>query len=91
VHGCGGVEHWQVRAVVTDLNATCGGTYISSAATLTTCPADYNCSGAITVQDIFDFLGGWFQGNPSADVDESGTITVQDIFDFLGMWFSGCA
>ncbi|MFN7022433.1 MAG: hypothetical protein ACK4WH_14045 [Phycisphaerales bacterium] len=27
-----------------------------------TCPADFDCSTVITVQDIFDFLGLWFGG-----------------------------
>ena len=26
------------------------------------CPADYNGDGALTVQDIFDFLAQWFAG-----------------------------
>lgn len=28
------------------------------------CPADFNQSGAVTVQDIFDFLGAYFAGCP---------------------------
>ena len=54
------------------------------------CPADYNGSGAVTVQDIFDFLAGWFGGDIRADVDGSGTIGVPDIFDYLAKWFGGC-
>jgi hypothetical protein len=42
------------------------------------------------VQDIFDFLAGWFAGNPAADFNGVGGITVQDIFDFLAAWFAGC-
>lgn len=49
-------------------------------------PGDWNCSGAKTVQDIFDFLAEWFGGN--ADFNSSGATTVQDIFDFLAAWFS---
>jgi subtilisin-like proprotein convertase family protein len=29
-----------------------------------TCPADYNKDGVIGIQDIFDFLNGWFAGCP---------------------------
>jgi subtilisin-like proprotein convertase family protein len=29
-----------------------------------TCPADFNKSGALEVQDIFDFLSAWFAGCP---------------------------
>ncbi len=53
------------------------------------CPADFNGSGAISVQDIFDFLNAWFAGNPAADINGSG-LSVQDIFDFLNAWFTGC-
>jgi hypothetical protein len=30
----------------------------------TTCPADFNHAGGLTVQDIFDFLAAWFAGCP---------------------------
>ena len=56
-----------------------------------TCLADFNGSGTVTVQDIFDFLTAWFAASPRADVNRSGTITVQDIFDFLTAWFAGCS
>jgi len=55
------------------------------------CKADYNQSGTVTVQDIFDFLSGYFSSNPRADINASGTVTVQDIFDFLSAYFTGCA
>ena len=61
----------------------------SSAVTVGLCVADFNCSGALTVQDIFDFLAAWFAGTPSADINGGG-IGVQDIFDFLSAWFTGC-
>jgi hypothetical protein len=54
------------------------------------CDADFNGSGAVTVQDIFDFLGAYFTNNPAADINHSGSVTVQDIFDFLGTYFAGC-
>ncbi len=54
------------------------------------CQADFNGDGALSVQDIFDFLGAWFAGTPSADFNGTGGISVQDIFDFLGAWFAGC-
>ncbi len=53
------------------------------------CPADYNGDGILSVQDIFDFLSGWFASAPQADFNGGG-ITVQDIFDFLTAWFAGC-
>jgi hypothetical protein len=54
------------------------------------CRADFNQSGSVTVQDIFDFLGGYFSVNPWADINGSGAVTVQDIFDFLAAYFAGC-
>jgi hypothetical protein len=68
------------------------------------CPsgcADFNNSGGISVQDIFDFLTAWFLQCPgpldpvtgpcfnSADFNRANGITVQDIFDFLAAWFQG--
>ena len=54
------------------------------------CPADFNRTGGVTVQDIFDFLAAWFTGSPLADFNGLGGVTVQDIFDFLAAWFTGC-
>lgn len=54
------------------------------------CPADFNASGTVNVQDIFDFLAAWFASAPSADFNGQNGIGVQDIFDFLASWFSGC-
>jgi hypothetical protein len=54
------------------------------------CIADFNNSGTVTVQDIFDFLSAYFSNLPSADVNNSGSVTVQDIFDFLAAYFAGC-
>jgi hypothetical protein len=51
--------------------------------------ADYNDSGVVSVQDIFDFLAGYFAGEACADFNGSGTISVQDIFDFLAAYFAG--
>jgi hypothetical protein len=53
------------------------------------CEGDFNRDGAVGVQDLFDFLGGYFSGQ--ADTNLSGATTVQDIFDFLTAWFAGCA
>jgi len=75
---------------VAEVSNPCG-TSTSAGALLTICPADYNCSGAVTVQDIFDFLAGYFNGDAAADFNGSGVpVTVQDIFDFLAAYFAGC-
>lgn len=54
------------------------------------CLADFNQSGSVTVQDIFDFLSAYFSGSPTADTNGAGGVTVQDIFDFLSLYFIGC-
>lgn len=53
------------------------------------CKADFNKSGTVTVQDIFDFLAAYFAANPLADINGGGT-SVQDIFDYLAAYFAGC-
>jgi glucose/arabinose dehydrogenase len=53
------------------------------------CPSDFNRSGTLEVQDIFDFLNAWFSSDPRADFNGGG-LGVQDIFDFLNDWFTGC-
>ena len=69
---------------------SCGAT-MTRAARLLLCAADFNCSGTLTVQDIFDFLTAWFGANPLADYNGFNGIGVQDIFDFLADWFNGCS
>ncbi len=54
------------------------------------CPADWDASGALGVQDIFVFLAAWFGGDPRADWDGDHAVAVQDLFEFLGAFFSGC-
>lgn len=52
------------------------------------CRANYSGDDAISVQDIFDFLGAYFAPLPCADFNNSGGVSVQDIFDFLAAWFA---
>jgi len=67
----------------------CCASVTSNGARLNVCVADFNCSGIVSVQDIFDFLSAWFAGSPLADFNGGG-LAVQDIFDFLSAWFAGC-
>lgn len=57
---------------------------------ISTCAPDFNNSGSLSVQDIFDFLNAWFAIDPRADFNLANGVTVQDIFDFLAAWFAGC-
>ncbi|MFN7020983.1 MAG: matrixin family metalloprotease [Phycisphaerales bacterium] len=58
---------------------------------ITCCPADFNLSGVVSVQDLFDYLAAYFAGDPNADVNASGALTVQDLFDYMALYFAGCA
>jgi hypothetical protein len=68
------------------------GFYVTPQSIPVTCRADFNSSGNVGVQDIFDFLTAWFAVpiDPRADFNNSGAVGVQDIFDFLAAWFGGC-
>lgn len=72
-------------------NAGCGDSATSLAAELRICLADFNCSGSVSVQDIFDFLAAYFAGEFRSDINASMSITVQDIFDFIAAYFAGCS
>lgn len=54
------------------------------------CRADVDGSGAVTVQDVFEFLSLWFVSDPRADVDASAGVAIGDLFAFLTAWFAGC-
>ncbi|MBY0312252.1 MAG: hypothetical protein K2W85_09290 [Phycisphaerales bacterium] len=63
----------------------------------TACPADFNQSGTLDAQDIFEFLNAWFAGCPNtppqpcpADFNGINGLDAADIFDFLNAWFAGC-
>jgi hypothetical protein len=71
------------------LSNACGAT-ATSVAVVQVCMADFNCSGFVSVQDIFDMLAAYFSGDSRADFNGSGTISVQDIFDLLAAFFAGC-
>jgi hypothetical protein len=86
VRSCPGVQHWNIRCIITN---ACG-TTTSDPAVLTICPADFDCSGAVSSQDYFDFLTAFFALDPAADFNHSGEVNTQDFFDFLAAFFAGC-
>ncbi len=55
------------------------------------CHADFNKNGAISAQDLFDYLNAWFAGSPFAKFGGDGTQTPQvaDVFEFINAWFAG--
>lgn len=54
------------------------------------CRADFNANGTVTVQDMFDFLALWFNGDFGADVNHSDAVNVGDIFEFMAAYFTPC-
>jgi len=78
-------------ASCTGPNAISGGAGACNAignGTTPCCRRDYNHNAAGTVQDIFDFLSGYFTNNIYADANDSGAVSVQDIFDYLSFYFT---
>ncbi len=65
-----------------DNDATDRAAFIAAA-----CPADFDRSGNVTVEDFFNFLAAYFAQEISADFNRSGDITLQDMFDFLVAYF----
>ena len=57
---------------------------------LPACAADFNHTGGLDVQDIFDFINAWMSGHPAADIDRDHLVAVPDIFQYLTAWFAGC-
>jgi len=75
----------------TNATYSAGGVCTPFSLTVPCCRSDYNKSGGVpSVQDIFDFLSGYFAASPCADTNDLGGISVQDIFDFLSAYFGGC-
>ncbi len=68
------------------LSSSCG----PSGNPTTCCPANYNGTSGVEVQNIFEFLNAWFAGLPAADFNGLNGVDVQDIFEFLNAWFAGC-
>lgn len=64
-------------------------------AVLDLCPSDFDNSGQIELNDLFDFLASWLgsygQVAPVApDVSYDGRVDMHDLFSFLDSYFRGC-
>jgi hypothetical protein len=77
----------QYTCVATD---ACSSSTTSNAASLSTCIADFDCSGAKNIDDIFIYLNAWFTNDPRCDVTAPASITIDDLFVFINIWFAGC-
>ena len=54
-----------------------GGSTAASLIRIRACRADVNGSGAVTVQDIFDFLAAYFSNSPISDINLSGATSCR--------------
>lgn len=72
-----------------EVTSPCG-TAASDSAYISVCVADANCSGDVTVQDIFTYLVRYFANDPAADINGMGGVSLQDLFDFLTAYFARC-
>jgi ELWxxDGT repeat protein len=54
------------------------------------CTADFNLSRVVNIDDIFEYLLAWFNGNQRADIDTVPGLRVDDLFVFINLWFAGC-
>ncbi len=66
------------------------GGFWAGVSTRSACAADFNNDGAANSQDFFDFLGAFFEEQPTADFNRDGVLNSQDFFDFLVVFFAGC-
>lgn len=57
-------------------------------ATVINCSADFNGTGIVSVQDLFDYLAAYFNG--TTDSNGLGTVSAHDIFVFMQAYFAGC-
>lgn len=86
IRGVTSLDRGQYTCTVT---SACG-VSTSGPCVLAACRADFNDDGTVGVQDIFDFLYYWFQGDPLADFTQNGIVSLDDLFAFLAAWFAGC-
>jgi hypothetical protein len=55
------------------------------------CKADFDQSGALTIDDLFVFLAAWFNNNPQAAITSNGgAVAIDDIFVYINTFFGGC-
>ncbi len=53
------------------------------------CLADFNQSGTVSVQDLFDYLAAYSSQNMTADMNHDNSIGISDFFDFYRLYLAG--
>jgi hypothetical protein len=54
------------------------------------CPANFNQTNGVEIQDLFDFLTAWFAHSMSADFNHDNTLSTSDVWAFTSAWYAGC-
>ncbi len=49
-------------------------------------PADWDCNGSVTIDDLFFYLNAYFTGN--GDFDANGSTTIDDLFGYINAYFN---
>lgn len=49
-------------------------------------PADWDCNGSVSIDDLFFYLNAYFTGN--GDFDANGSTTIDDLFLYLSAYFT---
>jgi len=82
ISGLGG----NFRCIVTN---ACG-SVTSNEATLTICPADFNCDGFVNGDDFDAFVDAFGVGNIAADFDNNGFVNGDDYDAYVIAFEAGC-
>ncbi|MCX5691822.1 MAG: hypothetical protein NTV94_18850 [Planctomycetota bacterium] len=69
---------------------TACGTRISTPATVSLCPGEFNCDGGVDGGDIDAFFAAWESGDSLADINQDGGVDGADVEDFFARWEGGC-
>ncbi len=85
----------QFRQDRMDLNLRCVvsngcGSATSEPANLTVCPADFDCSGFVDIEDFSGFVLAFEAGTDNADFDGTGFVDTEDYDAFVRAFESGC-
>ncbi len=75
-----------VRCVVTNACSS----VTSGEARLTVCPADFDCSGFVDIEDFGSFIEAFEAGTQAADFDASGFVDIEDFTAFVHEFERGC-
>ena len=66
------------------------GSVTSAAATLTVCPADFDCDGFVTGDDYDAYRVVFIAGDSAADFDGDGFVTGDDFDGYVTAFVAGC-